>query len=46
MDRIDFPMMAAAVIIRLTEAEREELSRKVAEANKRSRDDAAARGGR
>ena len=30
---------------RLTEQEREELSRKVAEANKRSRDDVLARGG-
>jgi len=30
----------------LTDAEREELSRKNAEANKRSQDDARARGGR
>ena len=45
MDRIEIPGAAGLAVTGLTEEELAELSRKVAEANKRSRDDVLARGG-
>ena len=45
-DRGQAPEMEEPVITSLTEAERADLARKAAEANKRSEDNARARGGR
>ncbi len=43
---VQAPEMEAPVVTSLTDAERAELARKAAEANKRSEDNARARGGR
>lgn len=45
-DREQAPVEEAPVITSLTEAERDDLSRKAGEANKRSEDNARAQGGR
>jgi hypothetical protein len=45
-DRVQAPEEEAPVVTSLTEAERAELARMAAEANKRSEDNARVRGGR
>jgi hypothetical protein len=45
-DRVQAPELEAPVVTSLTDAERAELARKAAEANKRSQDNTLARGGR
>lgn len=45
-DRGQAPDVEEPVVTSLTDAERDELARKAAEANKRSEDNARARGGR
>lgn len=45
-DRVQAPDVEAPVVTSLTDAERDELSRKNADVNKRSEDNSRARGGR